>query len=321
MTEPSATEPESTPPAPAACPTCGAPVAVGQEWCLECGSAQPELLTTRPPWRSAAALLGATGVLVAGASAAAYAGLSHESHRISPSTVLAAVPSPTAPPGATAPTTPPATATPPAAATTKAPSAATPPAAATPKTASATPSTTPSTSTTRQSSSTPTHQTSTPTGSHRSSPRSTSSPRPFTAAAIPAGAAAEFNPNGVTTSGNPGATTDGDSRTAWGATLDPNNPNAGAGIQLDLGYPVAIRKLVLQTTTVGMSFDVYGTNANPVPGSIDGWSDVKLSNIADSRSTSVVIDGAQRFQHLLVWIYQPPDGARGVRINELKLYR
>ena len=51
----------------------------GQDWCLQCGAGAPGSLDAGgPSWRSAAAILTATAVLVLGAAAAAYAALNKE---------------------------------------------------------------------------------------------------------------------------------------------------------------------------------------------------------------------------------------------------
>ena len=57
------------------CPTCGAGMAAGQDWCLECGSAAPGRLGARPGWRAVGTITGLTAVLVAGAAAAGYAAI------------------------------------------------------------------------------------------------------------------------------------------------------------------------------------------------------------------------------------------------------
>ena len=58
----------------------------GQDWCLQCGAGAPGSLDAGgPSWRSAAAILTATAVLVLGAAAAAYAALNKEgAHKVTP---------------------------------------------------------------------------------------------------------------------------------------------------------------------------------------------------------------------------------------------
>jgi hypothetical protein len=71
--------PENTP--SRTCTNCSAPLAGGQDWCLECGAAQPGRLGGRPGWRAALTVIGVTTVLVGGAGAAAYAALSSDAQR------------------------------------------------------------------------------------------------------------------------------------------------------------------------------------------------------------------------------------------------
>src|SRR3954470_14143542 len=57
------------------CPQCSAELAEGQDWCLNCGQAQPGRLSKLPGKRAAATVLALTTVLVGGAVAASYAAL------------------------------------------------------------------------------------------------------------------------------------------------------------------------------------------------------------------------------------------------------
>src|SRR3954467_4242313 len=96
------------------CRECSAPLQPDQDWCLECGTAQPDRPGARPGWRSAAAVLATTGVLAARAGPAASAGRSADGKRAAAPTAQAALPPQPAPPAAPpAQTTPPAPATPP----------------------------------------------------------------------------------------------------------------------------------------------------------------------------------------------------------------
>ncbi|HEX4466875.1 MAG TPA: hypothetical protein VH025_06785, partial [Solirubrobacteraceae bacterium] len=83
------------------CGSCGAAMAPGQDWCLDCGVGAPGTVGT-PGWRSAVTILGATAVLVLGAAGAGYAALSK--HDEAPARTVAQTPPQTAP-TTTAPTT------------------------------------------------------------------------------------------------------------------------------------------------------------------------------------------------------------------------
>ncbi len=51
------------------CVTCAALLAEGQDWCLECGTAQPGRIGSKPGWRPALTVVLLTAVLAAGAVA------------------------------------------------------------------------------------------------------------------------------------------------------------------------------------------------------------------------------------------------------------
>src|SRR3954451_9823913 len=135
------------------CSECSAPLQPDQDWCLECGTAQPDRPGARPGWRTAAAVLATTGVLASGAVAAAYAGLSADAKKaaapnaqaaLPPQPPAAAPPAPATPPAATPPA---ATTPPPAAPKSTPPPAVKPPAPTPPASTAAPPAAKPSTST------------------------------------------------------------------------------------------------------------------------------------------------------------------------------
>jgi hypothetical protein len=70
-------EPQADAPEPEvrACTHCGAALADGQDWCLECGTAVKQGRSPLPGWRTGAATIIATVVLASGAVAAAYAAI------------------------------------------------------------------------------------------------------------------------------------------------------------------------------------------------------------------------------------------------------
>ena len=90
------------------CSQCGAAMAEGQDWCLQCGAGAPGSLGS-PGWRPAATVLAVTGALLLGAAAAGYAALSSSPPKarvvvakVAPpvATVPTATPTPTTPLGA-----------------------------------------------------------------------------------------------------------------------------------------------------------------------------------------------------------------------------
>ncbi|MCW2984195.1 MAG: hypothetical protein JWR63_1765, partial [Conexibacter sp.] len=68
-------EAPQAPPEVRTCPTCQAPLEDGQDWCLNCGEAQPGRRLALPGKRATATVLALTTVLVGGAVAASYAAL------------------------------------------------------------------------------------------------------------------------------------------------------------------------------------------------------------------------------------------------------
>nr|MDQ5809041.1 hypothetical protein [Actinomycetota bacterium] len=51
------------------CVNCAALLEEGQDWCLECGTAQPGRITGKPGWRAALVVVAVVGLLAAGAVA------------------------------------------------------------------------------------------------------------------------------------------------------------------------------------------------------------------------------------------------------------
>lgn len=75
---PTPSEADAPAPVERPCSTCGAPLAEGQEWCLECGTPATDAARVRgglPGWRTAAAVIAVTLVMASGAVAAAYAAM------------------------------------------------------------------------------------------------------------------------------------------------------------------------------------------------------------------------------------------------------
>src|SRR4051794_14148695 len=76
--EPDAETPPEATPEVRACPRCSAPLEPEQDWCLQCGEAQPGRLSSLPGKRAAATVLALTTLMVGGAVAASYAALNED---------------------------------------------------------------------------------------------------------------------------------------------------------------------------------------------------------------------------------------------------
>jgi hypothetical protein len=87
------------------CVNCGAAMREAQDWCVQCGAAQPGRLGRGPGWLTGAAILAAMALLVVGASVAAYAALNKHKPEPSRTSVALRTPTSTVAPG-TAPTVP-----------------------------------------------------------------------------------------------------------------------------------------------------------------------------------------------------------------------
>ncbi len=208
---PSPSPPQSEP--GLGCASCGARMAPGQDWCLQCGAGAPGSVGGRG-WRPLATVLVATVALVLVAAAAGYAALSKKTRTaaVVTTTVAQAPPAPAATtPGATTPTTP----APPPGAVAKPPKI--PLTAATPLPAATTPAVTPA-------------PTPAPTGSGNQNNSGTGGSKPAEephpeALVLDTNAASTYNPYNYPAAwfGDPSLTIDGDTTTGWTRTGQPRD--------------------------------------------------------------------------------------------------
>lgn len=316
------------------CSRCDAPMHQAQDWCLQCGLGASRGTGAGPGWRSAALAIGATGALVLGASAAAYAALQQ-----SPPKRLAHV---AQTPPSTAPSTP-GTATTPGQATPGATIPNTPGGAQPPSTPSLkTPSTLP-----RIPSSTPT-----PTTNGRGAAQTTTSSRSGGAGsngnkgpnagkgrgragegkegnnANPPGkthnneeqgegtesvtkpgqpiailldtdAAHLYNPDKLAASrfGDPSLAIDGDATTAWTMQLEPAEaPSVGAGLDLALNASLSVAQLTLITETVGITVQIYGARSATPPESLssEGWVRLSKQHLVKKRNATIELGDSKK---------------------------
>lgn len=299
----------SAPPAPAEpvarlCASCAAPLTSGQDWCLECGTAQPGRLGTRPGWRAALAVLALTGVLASGAVAASYAAMSSDARRESVAPPVAAAPVVTPPPPAAAPPAP--EPEPPVEAPApfdEAP-APEPPAPEPPAPEPPAPAPAPA----------PAPSGSGGTGGGAAEDEQPAEPEPV---ALEPAAATTYNPSGRDEAGaDAQLAIDGKSRTAWRAPAAPDG-SVRLGVALSLEEARRIGALRLQANTPGFTVEVFGTRADDVPATLEDPAWKRLDRQGDV-GVEETLDVGGTFRHVLVWVTSQPADTR-VGIAELEL--
>ncbi|HEU4977783.1 MAG TPA: hypothetical protein VFT42_02710 [Solirubrobacteraceae bacterium] len=329
---PRAPEPPAPATAPArTCEACGAGLAAGQEWCLECGTAAPAAAAAPPGRRAFATVSSLTVLLLAGAAVASYAAVSGDAGR------QAAAPPP--PPANAIAQAPPAVTPPPAATTPAAPPpAATTPTKALPKVAPpATPQPAPTVTAKPVTPVKPvTRAPSKPTTHHHAAPR-TGATTGQQVTLDPSNGTL-YDPYGrASAQGDPTRALDGNPSTSWFVTVATPD-EMGVGYVVDITNPVNVRSLMLWTHTEGFEVEVYGTGSTVLPPDVvdSRWihlatrTNVDASqpgvaapdgNVAgDGKERIVLNSGTKRFRHLLLWFTQPPETGQTVRLGELQLF-
>jgi hypothetical protein len=305
------------------CERCGAVMATGQDWCLQCGAGAPGSIGT-PGWRSAATVLIASAVLVLGAAAAAYAALSKgtpATHMVTTTVAQAPAPTATVPTTSTTPAlTTKAGETPGATKTVPLPKIKTP---KIPLTPTVTPSTgtgtTPGTTTSKTTATTPT------------TPSSNEGGAGTEAIVLDTNAASTYNPYNYAASdfGDPSLAIDGDTSTSWVAQVEPSTaPQMADGVLIDLKAQQKIASMVLITSTPGMIVQAYGTTGKTAPTSITdpGWVALNGPRVTQKKHVKMKLrDSSKEFYYVLLWISHAPStstpAAPGhVSVNELELF-
>jgi hypothetical protein len=307
----------------------------GQDWCLQCGAGAPGSLDAGgPSWRSAAAILTATVVLVLGAAAAAYAALNKEGgHNATPTVVAVATTPAAATPTPTTPVTP--TPTTPGAATPTPKASETPAANPLLSTGTAKPPKIPLTAPTPKSSGTTTTPASTnkesspttptPAAGNESAGEAATEPQP-TAIVLDPDAATTYNPYGYPASefGDPSLAIDGDTSTEWTAQVNPAvAPKMAEGLAIDLNSAQRLSAIELVTSTPGMSVQVYGAKTNALPTSITdpAWVQLTPYLVTKKRHERIKLqDSGKGFRFITLWISKAPAAAAHVSVNELELF-
>lgn len=312
-----------------ACPSCGAGMDAGQDWCLECGTAAPGRLGERPGWRAALTVASATVVLVLGAVVAAYAAMNTDATRDTRdgqpngAPIQAQVP---APPGPLSPTTtPPATGEEPSV---PAPGAGTSASESEPVPAGdggAVPA--------------PDGAGGAPSGGGAGAPVPSGggggSPAPAPPAigpiALAAGSGSIYDPsdrNGARFSDPTGAY-DGSKSRGFTISVPADGDPFGAGIAFRFSDPRELRSLEIATETEGFTVEVYGSASGKRPPDIldRRWANLgRRANLQDGARITLDSDEVNRVRHVVVWVTNVPrgtgsdegDNRRKVNLNELR---
>lgn len=318
----------------------------GQDWCLQCGTGKPKSLGGGPSWRTGVAILGATALLVGGASVAAYAALNKAKPKPKVAVVALKVSTTTVPPTATPGVATPGTATP-------APGTPTTVKAAPPKIPLQTPtpkSTSganteannalfpPETKTTKTPA-TPTKTTSESTksasegsgsegGSETKTSAGSETPSPIL---LDTNAASTYNPYNYPASlfGDPSLAIDGEEKTAWTAQVQAASaPKMAEGLVLDLKSPQKLGSVAVKTTTTGITVEVYGSNGHTLPASISApeWKRLVGLKVLKKKDTTLALKAnGKGYRFIALWLAKAPASSTAaspgtVSINEFELF-
>jgi hypothetical protein len=322
----------------------------GQDWCLECGTAAPGRLGTKPGWRAAFTVVGLTTLLLCCALIAGYAALTSDAERtasappagsgdpITAQTPGTPVPggsdaAPLIQPGVTGPgVTPPTTPGPqntPLIPTTKPPAATQntpiiPPSPAAPPASNSAATPNPAASGDAAGSGTGSTAGTGSTGSTATNANAASAPVTIDFAKDAARtydpterAGAEFGPAALAIDSKPD--------TVWDVTVPADGEPIAAGLVIDLGKPYALRSLRLDTPTDGFTVEIYGAkSAKQLPEDVI---DKRWIHLTDKKfvldGEPIVLKGkggGAKVQLLLLHFTTPaePDDPR-VAIGDVKL--
>lgn len=300
------------------CTTCAAPLASGQDWCLECGSAQPGRLGTRAGWRAALSVAGACAVLATGAGAAAYAALSSESQRVASAPAPpAATPTVTPPPVVAAP--PPAadetpTVDPPASAGADIPPADAP--ELDPPSSSGSTGSAGTTGGTSGSSGTSGSTGGSDGGTDTGSTDTTAEP---VAIDLSADEVSTYDPSGRggANVGDPADAVDGKASTAWEAPVGENG-RVDIGLAVSLDEARTLSRFVFGADTPGFTVEVYGSRSATLPPDV---LDARWETIDTRKDVGVREEVALKgtYRHVLLWVTAQPADTK-VAVPEIQLF-
>jgi hypothetical protein len=340
--ETAAAAPAEAPPEVRACPTCHAPLEDGQDWCLNCGEAQPSRRIALPGQRAAATVMALTTVLVGGAVAASYAALQDGTEAPAPTpTQVAQVPAPApGPDAAAAAAAAAASSAVPAEPSTPEPtdtgilpndggsSTYTPPPSSDDFSDSSSSQGTTSSSETASNNDSTTSKGDSTADTRTSTTQTTETPTEPVAITLGEDAAALYDPyKRDTAAGDAKKAFDGDPNTSFPITVAPGSTQVGAGLTVELPKLQGIREIELTTKTPGFKVEIYATDDTELPPDVldTRWAHVKdvtgVASDADAKGKETVKlgSGATKYRHVLLWVTAPPTDGSTVRVAELKL--
>jgi hypothetical protein len=299
------------------CATCSQALVDGQDWCLECGSAQPGRLGGRPGWRAALSVLAVTGVLVSGAGAAAYAALSTEAQRdASAAAPPQAAPLVAAPPVQPAPAPAAAADEPPTIPAPSSDSADVPSPAGDAESDADDSIDLPDTPVTPAPAPAPSGGSTSGSGDEST----TDAPTVPVAIDLKSDAAATYNPSkrDAAAIGDPAKAVDGKSSTAWEVPADPSDGSVQTGIVVSLDKATSLSDLEYRLNTPGATIEVYATTSAQLPPDIlDSRWEHPASRRDSDVTEKVALDG--KFRHVLLWVTEQPADTK-VAVADIKLF-
>jgi hypothetical protein len=315
------------------CAQCGAPMQEGQDWCLQCGAGTPASLGGGPGWRTGAAILTVTGLLVVGASVAAYAALT----KPKPKPKVVALAKPTTTPTFTAPgagttgsTGVPGIPTTVSPAAPKIPTQTPTPKGAEPQEPSApvfppeTKTTSPAKSTTEANSGGGNEAG----GKEEASEPSKEAPSPIL---LDTNAASVYNPYAYPVSlfGDPSLAIDGEPGTSWTAQVQAEKaPRMAEGLLLDLKSPQKLGSAAVHSSTTGATVEIYGADGATLPASITEPAWARLVGLKKLKKKDTVFKlktKGKPFRYVVLWLAKAPPGSTAakpgrVAIGEFELF-
>ncbi|HLI31466.1 MAG TPA: hypothetical protein VKU89_01825 [Solirubrobacteraceae bacterium] len=294
-----------------ACPTCKAPMAADQDWCVQCGTNPSRSMRVRASWYSAGALTGLSALLASGAAAAGVAALTQGSAKEGPHSELA-LQRPTSTPVAPPPSTPPATSKP--------VNPGKPETLKLPRRAgTGVPLTSTQTSSAESSSraeSAASSQTSTTTSEASEASGSTGATAGSEAIELQGSELSNYDPRGsypASALNNPRKAYEEAESVLWQVTVEPGGSRkVGVGLLVDLKQAISIGAVEVRTQTPGFAIEVLGATQPPLPSKRTSNRWLRLGGTKAIKATETFhIHQQRQLRYLLLWVKSVPAALAG----------